>query len=84
MNIPYDPLYKDQRFLADQAREKMRNHISDLPLNIKQATDGLNKLISMLYDIATPSSPPTSSDIGNLKKNSDHVRVWPCPLSRTA
>jgi hypothetical protein len=45
-----------------------------LPFNIKQATDGLNKLISMLYDVAAPSSS-MSSDIGNSKKTSDHVRV---------
>jgi hypothetical protein len=80
MNIPYDTLYKDQCFLAEQARENMRNHIADLPFNIKLATDGLNKLISMLYNIATPSSSPTSSDIGNLKKNSDHVRVMAMSL----
>jgi len=48
----------------------MRNHIADLPLNIKQATDGLNRLISMLYDIAAPSSLPLSSDIDNTKKTS--------------
>ena len=29
----------------------MRNHLADLLLNIKQATDGLNKLVSILYDI---------------------------------
>jgi hypothetical protein len=80
MNIPYDTLYKDQCFLAEQARENMRNHIADLPFNIKLTTDGLNKLISMLYNIATPSSSPTSSDIGNLKKNSDHVRVMAMSL----
>ena len=70
MNIPYDTLYKDQRFLAEQARDNMRNHISDLPFNIKQATDGLNKLISTLYDI---------QDLEIIKnqgrKTSDHVRV---------
>src|SRR5438067_3385899 len=51
MNIPYDTLYKDHCFLTEQARENMKNHIADLPFNIKQATDGLNRLISMLYDI---------------------------------
>jgi hypothetical protein len=50
MNIPYDTLYKDQCFLSEQARDNMRNHITDLPFNIKQATDGLNKLISTLYN----------------------------------
>jgi hypothetical protein len=81
MNIPYDTLYKDQCILAAQAREKMRNHIADLPLNIKQATDGLNKLISMLYDIAgAPSSPSMSSDMGNTRKTSDHVRVMAISL----
>jgi hypothetical protein len=38
----------------------MRNHIADLPLSIKQATDELNRLISMLYDIAAPSSSSSS------------------------
>jgi hypothetical protein len=70
MNIPYDTLYKDQRFLAEQARDNMRSHIADLPFNIKQATDGLNKLISTLYDI---------QDLEIIKnqgrKTSDHVRV---------
>ena len=81
MNIPYDTLYKDQRFLAEQASENMRNHISDLPFNIKQATNGLNKLISMLYDIAAaPPLSPMSSDIGNIKKTSDHVRVMAMSL----
>lgn len=58
MNIPYDTLYKDQRFLAEQARDNMRNHIIDLPFNIKQATDGLNKLISTLYDIQDLAERP--------------------------
>jgi hypothetical protein len=48
----------------------MRNHISALPFNIKQATDGLNELISTLYDI---------QDLEIIKnqdrKTSDHVRV---------
>jgi hypothetical protein len=70
MNIPYDTLYKDQNFLKDQARENMKNHIADLPFNIKQANDGLNKLVSMLYDI---------QDLEVIKaqgrKTSDHVRV---------
>jgi hypothetical protein len=76
-------LYEDQQFLKVQARENMRNHIADLPLSIKQATDGLNRLISMLYDIATPSSTSSSisSDIArDLKKNSDHVRVMAMSL----
>jgi hypothetical protein len=70
MNIPYDTLYKDQCFPRDQARENMKNHISDLPFAIKQATDGLNKLVSILYDI---------QDLDVIKaqgrKTSDHVRV---------
>jgi hypothetical protein len=70
MNIPYDTLYKDQCFLAQQARENMKNHIADLPFNIKQATDGLNKLVSILYDI---------QDLDIIKaqgrKTSDHIRV---------
>jgi hypothetical protein len=48
----------------------MKNHITDLPFNIKQATDGLNKLVSILYDI---------QDLDVIKaqgrKTSDHVRV---------
>lgn len=70
MNIPYDTLYKDQGFLRDQARENMKNHIADLPFNVKQATDGLNKLVSILYDI---------QDLDVIKaqgrKTSDHVRI---------
>jgi hypothetical protein len=87
MNISYNTLYEDQQFLKEQARENLRNHIADLPLNIKHATDGLNKLISMLYDIAAPSSSSSSSsssissDIArDLKKNSDHVRVMAMSL----
>lgn len=56
--------------LAEQARDNIRNHITDLPFNIKQATDGLNKLISSPYDI---------QDLEIIKnqgrKTSDHVRV---------
>jgi hypothetical protein len=70
MNIPYDTLYKDQCFLRDQATENTKNHIADLPFNIKQATDGLNKLVSILYDI---------QDLDVIKaqgrQTSDHVRV---------
>jgi hypothetical protein len=70
MNIPYDTLYKDQCYLAEQARENMRNHISDLPFNIKQATDGLNKLISMLYDIQDLEVMKAQG-----RTTTDHVRV---------
>ena len=70
MNIPYDTLYKDQRFLTEQARDNMRNHITDLPFNIKQATDGFNKSISTLYDI---QDLEIIKDQG--RKTSDHVRV---------
>jgi hypothetical protein len=70
MNIPYKTLYEDHCFLRQQARENMKNHISDLPFNIKQATDGLNKLVSILYDI---------QDLEVIKaqgrKTSDHVRI---------
>jgi hypothetical protein len=70
MNIPYKTLYEDQCFLTNQARENMKNHTADLPFNIKQATDGLNKLVSMLYDI---------QDLDVIKaqgrKTSDHVRI---------
>jgi hypothetical protein len=72
MNIPYDTLYKDQCFLRDQARENMKNHIADLPFNIKQATDGLNKLISMLYDIQDLELMKAQ---GRDRKTSDHVRI---------
>jgi len=72
MNIPYDTLYKDQGFLRDQARENMKNHIADLPFNIKQATDGLNRLISMLYDIQDLDVMKAQGRDG---KTTDHVRV---------
>jgi hypothetical protein len=72
MNIPYDTLYKDQCFLRDQARENMKNHITDLPFNIKQATDGLNRLISMLYDIQDLDVIRAQ---GRDRKTTDHVRV---------
>jgi hypothetical protein len=80
MGISYHTLYEDQQFLKEQARETMRSHIADLPLNIKQATDGLNKLISMLYNIAAPSSSISSDISRDLKKNSDHVRVMAMSL----
>lgn len=70
MNIPYDTLYKDQCFLAEQARQNMKNHIADLPFNIKQATDGLNKLVSMLYDIQDLEAIKAQG-----RKTSDHVRI---------
>jgi hypothetical protein len=72
MNIPYDTLYKDHCFLAEQARQNMKNHIADLPLNIKQATDGLNKLISILYDIQDLDVMKAQ---GRDRKTTDHVRV---------
>jgi hypothetical protein len=61
----------------------MRNHIADLPLSIKQATDELNRLIPMLYDIAAPSSSSSSISLDiarDLKKNSDYVRVMSMSL----
>jgi hypothetical protein len=70
MNIPYKTLYEDQCFLTNQARENMKNHIADLPFNIKQATDGLNKLVSMLYDIQDLEVMKAQG-----RKTSDHVRV---------
>jgi hypothetical protein len=72
MNIPYDTLYKDQCFLTEQARQNMKNHIADLPFNIKQATDGLNRLISMLYDI---QDLEVMKAHGRDRKTTDHVRV---------
>jgi aromatic ring-opening dioxygenase catalytic subunit (LigB family) len=72
MNISYDTLYKDQCFLMQQARENMKNHIADLPFNIKQATYGLNRLISMLYDIQDLDVIKAQ---GRDRKTSDHVRV---------
>lgn len=80
MGISYHTLYEDRQFLKEQARETMRSHIADLPLNIRQATDGLNKLISMLYYIAAPSSSMSSDIARDLKKNSDHVRVMAMSL----
>jgi hypothetical protein len=71
MNITYDTLYKDQRFLAEQARKDMKNHIADLPFNIKQATDGFNKLIITFYHIADGTPQPDRSG----RISSDHVRV---------
>ena len=75
MNIPYKTLYDDQGFLTAQARQDMKNQISNLPFNIRQATDGLNKLVSMLYDI---------QDLDMMKargrKTSDHVRVMAISL----
>jgi hypothetical protein len=51
MKIPYQTLWEDQQFLMQQARDNMRNHISELPYNVSQAVSGLNRCISMLYDI---------------------------------
>jgi hypothetical protein len=72
MNISYDTLYKDQSFLTQQARGNMKNHIAHLPFNIKQATDGLNRLISMLYDIQDLDVMKAQ---GRDRKTTDHVRV---------
>jgi hypothetical protein len=71
MHIPLSTLSDDQRYMVQEARDNMRNHISELPYNISQAIQGLNKCISMLYDIhdlrmaqAQGRRPP-----------SEHVRV---------
>lgn len=77
LNIPYDTLYKDQIYLKIQAEEQIKNHINDLPYQIKTATDGLNKLISMLYDV---------QDLDMIKaqnrRTSDHVRVLAMSLMK--
>ena len=70
MNIPYDTLYKDQCFLIEQARDNMKHHITDLPFQIRQATEGLNKLTSMLYDIQDLDVMKSQN-----RTTSDHVRV---------
>jgi hypothetical protein len=51
LQVSRPTITRDVEYLRQQAKENMKNHIADLPFNIKQATDGLNKLISMLYDI---------------------------------
>ena len=70
LQVSRPTITRDVEYLRQQAKENMKNHIADLPFNIKQATDGLNKLISMLYDI---------QDLDVMKaqdrKTSDHVRV---------
>jgi hypothetical protein len=70
LQVSRPTITRDIEYLRQQAKENMKNHIADLPFNIKQATDGLNKLISMLYDI---------QDLDVMKaqgrKASDHVRV---------
>jgi hypothetical protein len=70
LQVSRPTITRDVEYLRQQAKENMKNHIADLPFNIKQATEGLNKLISMLYDI---------QDLDVMKaqgrKASDHVRV---------
>jgi hypothetical protein len=70
LQVSRPTITRDVEYLRQQAKENMKNHIADLPFNIKQATDGLNKLISMLYDI---------QDLDIMKEQgrqaSDHVRV---------
>jgi hypothetical protein len=70
LQVSRPTITRDVEYLKQQAKENMKNHIADLPFNIKQATDGLNKLISMLYDI---------QDLDIMKaqgrSTTDHVRV---------
>jgi orotate phosphoribosyltransferase-like protein len=70
LQVSRPTITRDVEYLRQQAKENMKNHIADLPFNIKQATNGLNKLISMLYDI---------QDLDIMKAQgrqaSDHVRV---------
>jgi hypothetical protein len=70
LQVSRPTITRDIEYLRQQAKENMKNHIADLPFNIKQATDGLNKLISMLYNI---------QDLDIMKEQgrqaSDHVRV---------
>jgi hypothetical protein len=77
LNIPYDTLYKDQIYLKIQAEEQIKNHINDLPYQIKTATDGLNKLISMLYDVQDLDMIRAQN-----RRTSDHVRVLAMSLMK--
>lgn len=49
LHIPMSTIKNDYIYLKNQAREEIKNHIDDLPLQIKNAIQGLDKLISMLY-----------------------------------
>ena len=35
----------------EQPAEEIKNHIEDLPLQIKQSVEGLNRLTAMLYEL---------------------------------
>jgi Trp operon repressor len=43
LQVSRPTITRDIEFLRQQAKENMKNHIADLPFNIKQATDGLNR-----------------------------------------
>jgi hypothetical protein len=70
LQVSRPTITRDIEYLRQQAKENMKNHIADLPFNIKQATDGLNKLISMLYDVQDLDVMKSQG-----RKASDHVRV---------
>lgn len=68
MKIPYKTLWDDMSVLKQEAKENMQNHVTELPWHIKQACDGLNQVIKILYQI---------QDLDNAiqRRTSDNVRV---------
>jgi hypothetical protein len=70
LQVSRPTITRDIEYLRQQAKENMKNYIADLPFNIKQATDGLDKLISMLYDIQDLDVMKSQG-----RETSDHVRV---------
>jgi len=70
MDIPLNTLYRDHTYLKKQAAEEIKNHIEDLPLQIKQSVEGLNRLTAMLYDLQDLESIKAQN-----RRTSDHVRV---------
>lgn len=52
MQISYKVIWDDYDIMRKEARENMqRNHIPDLPIQIKLACDSLNQVIKILYEI---------------------------------
>lgn len=70
MNIPFTTIYNDYIYLRRQAAEEIKNHVENLPLQIKQGVEGLNKLTSMLYELQDLNSIKAQN-----RRTSDHVRV---------
>lgn len=68
LNIPYKTLWDDMSVLKEEAKENMRNHVIELPWHIKQACDGLNQVIKILYEIQDLDNAIT-------RRTSDNVRV---------